>query len=190
MPSMLLAPHASAYLTRCFDHSALDKADSYIHWLLQACITAVIALLNLATRHVSGFLLTSDPELVRKAAAEAIWVQSLMLVPDGINAVASGVVRGCGRQLVAAILNLVTYWGIGIPLAASLAFAAHLGIKGLWLGVMVVTYIQLVAILTLILGFLDWNKEAERAASLILRSERSSPEDALRAKTESADLPL
>ena len=49
---------------------------------------------------------------------------------------AAGVVTGAGRQATGAVINFCTYWGVGLALAATLAFKAGLGVHGLWLGVM------------------------------------------------------
>ncbi len=54
----------------------------------------------------------------------------------------AGVVRGCGRQLIGAITNLISYWVLGLPLAALLAFRFELGVHGLWTGLLVATTVQ------------------------------------------------
>lgn len=41
-----------------------------------------------------------------------------------------GVVRGAGRQLIGALCNLVGFYIIGLPIGASLMFAANMGIVG------------------------------------------------------------
>ena len=42
----------------------------------------------------------------------------------------AGVVRGCGRQTMAVGLNLLTFWGVGLPLCAFLGFQAGDGGEG------------------------------------------------------------
>lgn len=54
----------------------------------------------------------------------------------------AGVVRGAGRQTVGAATNFVSYWLLGLPLAALLAFRCHLGVHGLWLGLLTGTSFQ------------------------------------------------
>ena len=49
-----------------------------------------------------------------------------------------GAVRGCGRQKIGAIVNLGSYYLIGIPLAAIFAFVFHIGGK-------VVTFTSLIS---------------------------------------------
>ena len=80
----------------------------------------------------------------------------------------AGIVRGCGRQTSAACLNLLTFWGVGLPLAAGLAFPhdQRLGITGLWIGMCTVVYVQCIAMRILIWRF-DWHQESLRAAKLV-----------------------
>lgn len=42
----------------------------------------------------------------------------------------SGVLRGIGKQKFGAILNAVSYYGVGMPLAAVLLFVARIGVMG------------------------------------------------------------
>ena len=50
--------------------------------------------------------------------------------------------RGCGRQLLASGLNLVSYWGLGLPLALVLGLHLGLGVQGLWYGLATTTSVQ------------------------------------------------
>jgi MATE family multidrug resistance protein len=50
--------------------------------------------------------------------------------------------RGCGRQKIGASINLVTYWGLGLPIACLLAFPGKLGALGLWTGLACTASIQ------------------------------------------------
>ena len=115
-----------------------------------------------------------------------LWVGTTTTAPTLLMAdccFRSGVIRGCGRQLLAAQCNLgaflhsrphpysscyfrrqtlcstqcwvadrtcedrshayaVNYWFIGVPVAVVLAFHYHLGVAGLWTGLLVATSIQ------------------------------------------------
>jgi MATE family multidrug resistance protein len=61
---------------------------------------------------------------------------------EGANTVLAGVMRGCGRQKIGASINLVTYWGLGLPIACLLAFPGKLGALGLWTGLACTASIQ------------------------------------------------
>lgn len=81
----------------------------------------------------------------------------------------AGIVRGCGRQLWAACINLMTFWGLGIPLAAALAFSngQRLGTRGLWIAMSTVVAVQSLAMGLLLHFQFDWEKESMRAASRV-----------------------
>ncbi|KAJ0982922.1 hypothetical protein J5N97_011177 [Dioscorea zingiberensis] len=59
---------------------------------------------------------------------------SISMLFDTAQGVLSGVSRGCGWQHLAAWTNLVTFYGIGTPLALLFAFKLGLHDKGLWIG--------------------------------------------------------
>lgn len=84
---------------------------------------------------------------------------------DGLNAVVGGILRGAGRQELGALLNLCSYWGLGLPSAYLLAFNAGWGLRGLWAGLAICTTVQAFVMLV-VLGRFRWKREAERAAQL------------------------
>ncbi len=53
---------------------------------------------------------------------------------DGLQAVTSGVLRGTGDTRVPAVLHLVAFWGVGIPLGYYLGFHTSWRERGLWVG--------------------------------------------------------
>ena len=61
---------------------------------------------------------------------------------------AAGIMRGAGRQLLASILNLISYWGLGLPLALLLGVHWGLGVQGLWWGLAATTSVQVSPLLS------------------------------------------
>uniref|UniRef100_A0A669DAL1 Solute carrier family 47 member 3 n=1 Tax=Oreochromis niloticus TaxID=8128 RepID=A0A669DAL1_ORENI len=57
-------------------------------------------------------------------------------------AAVGGIIRGAGKQRVGAICNILGYYGVGFPIGVSLMFAAKLGIKGLWTGLLICVFLQ------------------------------------------------
>lgn len=73
--------------------------------------------------------------------AEVLFLAGLLIpiagifqVADGIQVVSSGILRGVGDTRIPAFLNLLGFWGIGMPVALLLAFRTPLGPRGLWWG--------------------------------------------------------
>ncbi len=52
------------------------------------------------------------------------------------------VASGAGKQELGAVTNICSYWGCGLPLAATFAFKLHMGVKGLWWGLVAVNTLQ------------------------------------------------
>ena len=57
-------------------------------------------------------------------------------LPDGLYGVSSGVLRGLGMQPRLLWVNLGGFWGVGILLGILLTFKAHVGVIGLWWGLL------------------------------------------------------
>jgi MATE family multidrug resistance protein len=92
-------------------------------------------------RHQLPRLYTDDKELLL-LAAQLLPVAGAFQIFDGTQAVAGGVLRGMGRPQIAALVNLLGYYALTLPLAYALGFRASLGVVGIWialaLGLMVV----------------------------------------------------
>lgn len=94
------------------------------------CVSAVVFI---AAPEWLTSLYTDEAATVTVAIALiplAGWFQ----VFDGLQAVTSGVLRGTGDTRIPAVLHLVAFWGIGIPLGYYLGFHTDLRERGLWIG--------------------------------------------------------
>jgi MATE family multidrug resistance protein len=78
-------------------------------------------------------LYTGNQEVIA-VAATLIPIAGVFQVFDGLQVVASGILRGLGDTRAPALANVLGYWILGIPLSLYLGFAAHRGPAGLWWG--------------------------------------------------------
>ena len=76
---------------------------------------------------------TSDPSVLALAVT-LIPLAGVFQVFDGLQVVASGVLRGVGDTRTPMVLNLLGFWCIGMPVGVALAFAGSMGPRGLWWG--------------------------------------------------------
>ena len=79
---------------------------------------------------------TGDTAVIALAAT-LIPIAGVFQIFDGIQAVAAGVLRGIGDTHAPAIINVVGFWLIGLPVSWSLAFRYGGGAVGLWWGIVV-----------------------------------------------------
>jgi len=106
----------------------------------------------------SAFVFLVFPRaLARSYTSDAdVILLTVMLIPiagvfqvfDGIQAVAAGVLRGVGDTHAPAIINVVGFWFIGLPVSWVLAFRLGGGAVGMWWGIVV----GLAAVALILLG--------------------------------------
>ena len=80
---------------------------------------------------------TPDADKLLGFAASFIVIAGLFQLVDGLQAIASGLLRGLKDARIPMILALISYWPIGFFLAWLLAFPAGFGGVGIWYGFLV-----------------------------------------------------
>ncbi len=79
----------------------------------------------------------SPDESVIRIGASLLVVGAMFQIFDGLQGVATGVLRGVGDTRTPMLWNLAAHWFIGLPLAYALCFPAGHGVIGLWWGLSV-----------------------------------------------------
>jgi MATE family multidrug resistance protein len=80
-----------------------------------------------------AWLYTRDLDVIA-VAASLIPIAGVFQVFDGLQVVASGVLRGLGDTRAPMLANLLGYWVLGIPVSVYLGFVSQRGPAGLWWG--------------------------------------------------------
>jgi MATE family multidrug resistance protein len=78
-------------------------------------------------------LFTGDAHVVG-VGTSLLFVAAMFQVFDGLQGVATGVLRGAGDTKTAMLTNLGAHWGLGLPIGYSLCFLLGWGVIGLWIG--------------------------------------------------------
>lgn len=109
-------------------------------------------------------LYTSRPGVITVGATLMV-IAAFFQLFDGIQTVTTGALRGMGDTHSAMILNLISYWLLGLPLGYWLCFHLQRGAAGIWQGLSL-SLVILAATLLFV-----WNR---RSRSLIATPEDSS----------------
>ena len=96
-------------------------------------IEIVFAIVFLAFNNFFPTLYTNDREVIIIAATMLVFA-ALFQISDGLQAAASGALRGIQDVKVPMVIALFSYWGIMVPLCYVLTFNAGMGLKGIWIG--------------------------------------------------------
>uniref|UniRef100_G3UD35 Multidrug and toxin extrusion protein n=1 Tax=Loxodonta africana TaxID=9785 RepID=G3UD35_LOXAF len=84
------------------------------------------------------------------------------IVYDAVNCVYGGILRGTGKQAFGAIVNLIMYYVIALPLGAVLTFVVRMRIMGLWLGMFACALLAAAAFVAYT-AQINWKLAAEEA---------------------------
>ena len=78
-------------------------------------------------------LFTRDQDVIRLGVG-LLLVAAIFQLFDGVQAVATGALRGLGNTHTPMMVNLVGHWMLGLPTAYLLCFRYGWGVQGLWMG--------------------------------------------------------
>ncbi len=76
---------------------------------------------------------TSDESVVA-AGVSLLFVAAFFQLFDGVQVVATGILRGSGDTRTPMYCNLVGHWVVGLPVGYGLCFGMGRGVVGLWVG--------------------------------------------------------
>jgi MATE family multidrug resistance protein len=78
-------------------------------------------------------LYTKDPEVIILVSA-LLPIAGAFQIADGVQAVASGILRGAGDTLVPSIAYITAFWMFGLPVGYIFTFTLGFGAMGVWIG--------------------------------------------------------
>lgn len=119
---------------------------------MAATIGIVVMVFMMLFRKQFGYLFSDEENVVSLVSEIMPWVAAFQIA-DGVAGSCGGSLRGMGNQHLGAVVNLVSYYVIALPLGIYLAFGHGYGLAGLWVG-------QCVALF--LVGILEWGIIAVR----------------------------
>jgi len=126
---------AAAMVGRAIGRQDLSaaKRDAVAALAVGVGFMAIAAILFLTVPRSLASIFVHDPATIATAAS-LIFIGGIFQLFDGMQAVATGVLRGTGDTRVPMLLHFAGFWIIGIPLSLWLAFGIGLGPQGVWWG--------------------------------------------------------
>ncbi|XP_020547767.1 protein DETOXIFICATION 24-like isoform X3 [Sesamum indicum] len=132
-------------------------------------------ILCLVFRDKLGYLFTNEEEVAQTVSDLSLLLAFSVLL-SGIYPVLSGVAVGAGLQTKAAIINLVCFYVIGLPIGAVLGYIFQLQVKGIWLGMMSGVVAETFA-LSFMVWRTNWDEEVSITSARLKRWYLESSED-------------
>jgi MATE family multidrug resistance protein len=112
---------------------ALARMRGFVGMRLGVLNAASNALIMIGAAPLIVLLYTKDPQ-VGALATHFLWLAACFQFFDGLQATASGALRGLKDTRLPLMITLTAYWLLGMPLAWALAFHTRLAADGLWWG--------------------------------------------------------
>jgi multidrug resistance protein, MATE family len=102
-------------------------------WLLATgySVVAAVAFLVFGKWTASQFI--DAPEVISLAVSLLVIVAVFQLV-DSLQVASAGMLRGLQDARVPALMGFASYWLVGLPVGAGMAFGLQLGARGVWWG--------------------------------------------------------
>jgi len=124
-----------------------------------SCAAAAFLLFPVPLVH----LFTASPPVVALGIS-LLTVAAMFQVFDGVQGVATGVLRGLGDTRTPMVTNLVGHWLLGLPVGYSLCFLAGWGVVGLWVGLSTGLIVIALRLLTV------WARRSHRPLTVVPRA--------------------
>jgi multidrug resistance protein, MATE family len=94
-------------------------------------------------------IFTTDPGVI-EICVHVSHIIAIFTFADGAQGVLSGIYRGAGKQFYGAVVNFLSYYCLGLPLAWHLTFHTSMGVAGLMTGIASAVISQTVIFLSIL----------------------------------------
>ncbi|CAI9761227.1 unnamed protein product [Fraxinus pennsylvanica] len=122
-----------------------------------------------------GYLFTNDEE-VAHSISDLSPLLAFSVLLNSIYPVLSGVAVGAGVQTTVAIINVVCFYIIGIPIGALLGYFTHLQVKGVWIGMLCGVVTETLALI-LMAWRTNWDQQVLKATARLENWYLQSPDE-------------
>ncbi|KAK6120004.1 hypothetical protein DH2020_046244 [Rehmannia glutinosa] len=111
--------------------------------------------------HQEIALIFTTSKIVLEAVSKLSLLLAFTILLNSVQPILSGVAVGSGWQSYVAYINLGCYYLVGVPLGFLMEWVFHLGVMGIWAGMIFGGTLVQTAILAIITMRCDWEKEKD-----------------------------
>lgn len=97
------------------------------------CYGSLCALGYIFLRSYLPLIFTEDTEVIALAASLLLYA-AIFQIPDSIQAISAGLLRGVKDVRIPTIYIALAYWVVGLPIGSLLTFYFDMGASGIWIG--------------------------------------------------------
>ncbi|XP_047941834.1 protein DETOXIFICATION 24-like isoform X2 [Salvia hispanica] len=138
-------------------------------------IGVVVWILCLVFGSQLGYLFTQEVA-VAEAVSDLAVLLAFSVLFNSIYPVFSGVAVGAGMQSTVAIINVVCFYIIGLPVGLVLGYVTSLQVKGLWIGMLCGVITETIA-LSFMMWRTNWDEEVLKASARLRKWYLKSPKE-------------
>ncbi|OIT07170.1 PREDICTED: protein DETOXIFICATION 33-like [Nicotiana attenuata] len=121
-------------------------------------VGVVFTVAVIATKNYYPRMFSDKLEVLHETSKLSYFLAATIFLMS-IQPILHGVAVGAGWQYSVAIINVVCYYIIGLPLGACLGYIANIGVNGIWTGMLVGTLLQTIVLMHK-MWKVNWRKEA------------------------------
>ncbi|KAG6579376.1 Protein DETOXIFICATION 34, partial [Cucurbita argyrosperma subsp. sororia] len=148
-------------------HPVATKYSVYVTVFQSLLLGLLSMVVILITKDSFAVIYTSSKEM-QAAVSKLAYLLGITMVLNSVQPVISGVAIGAGWQTLVAYINLGSYYAFGLPLGYLLGYTKHLGVQGLWGGMICGLSLQTILLL-IILYKTNWTHEVNQSIERMKR---------------------
>jgi len=111
------------------------KKSGFVNFFIVIIMMTIFGIIFISLREVLPKLYIDNDNVIPLASSLLI-IAGLFQIPDGIQSVGLGVLRGIRDTKVPTFVTLISYWFIAIPISYFLGVIKNYGPVGIWLGLL------------------------------------------------------
>ena len=139
----------------------LARKVSYLSLGIIFVIGMVFSIIVLGLRSEIAQLFTKDKCIIA-GATRNLFITAIYQNFDGLKMIGGSIIKGCGRQQIGSLTNLIVYEFFAIPLSVCLCVVAKLEAMGYWIGMGCAIIVQALTFIVIIICT-NWRQVANKA---------------------------